>query len=115
MTAIFAVAGQHYSSLLDAFFFGFLGFLIYWKTSRIAAAVALFAYIGERFLVGVDQGLSAAVNVLVVVIFFASVFGCRGAFVYHNYVKKSKMEMMPDQPMGTPSGERRGGGSGAEQ
>ncbi|MGA2435521.1 MAG: hypothetical protein ABSG25_09570 [Bryobacteraceae bacterium] len=72
-------------SLVDALLFGFLGFMIQWKTSRIAAVAALIVFVGERIEAGGERGGGAAVWVLAVIFLLGFISGVRGAFAYHVY------------------------------
>jgi len=72
-------------SLVDALLFGFLGFMIQWKTSRIAAVAALILFVGERIYAGVGLGISAAVGALAVIFLLGFISGVRGTLAYHVY------------------------------
>jgi hypothetical protein len=88
LICIFAILEHRYSSLVDAFLFAFLGLMVRWKTSRIAAVTALALYVTERMSVGIDRGAGAALNWLVVAVFLALVFGVRGTLAYHGHADR---------------------------
>jgi hypothetical protein len=87
LTGIFVILKHRYGSLVDALFFAFLGVMVYRKTSTIAAVAAVVTYVAERIDVGIYRGAGAAINALVVVIFFALLSGVRGTLAYHTRPK----------------------------
>ena len=80
------------SSLADALLFAFLGFMVHRKTSRIAAVAALVMFVADRIYAGVEDGLSAAVGVLALILVLGFIAGVRGTFAYHAY-RKGQLEI----------------------
>jgi hypothetical protein len=75
------------NSIVDAFIFAFLGFMIQRKTSRVAAGATVVMYLLEVIYAGIKGRLSAGGIPLEVIILWALISGVRGTFAYHEHFK----------------------------
>jgi hypothetical protein len=73
------------NAVVDGLLFAFLGLMVWYKVSRVAAVSVLALYVGDSVFAIVKNGLRFGAVLWGVVFLWAFVLSIRGTFAYHAY------------------------------